>query len=75
MDPIKDLSPRGNFFDHASHCQQTAVGLINECLITSGARSKGAVKQYARTVSVILCRDRWYFSQRHCEDALAKNKK
>lgn len=54
MDPIKHLSHLGNFFDHASLCQQTAVGLINEYLITSGARSKDAVKQYARTVSAIL---------------------
>lgn len=54
MDPIKHLSPQGNFFDHASHCQQTAVSLINVCLITSGAWSKGVVKQHARTVSAIF---------------------
>lgn len=80
MEPIKHLSPRGNLSGHASHCQQTAVRLINGRLITSGAQSKGAVKQYARPVSaatlpcvcvrVPICAarvqgDRWHFGRQH----------
>lgn len=40
------------FFDDTSHCQQS--WLINGCLITSAARSKGAVKQYAGAVRAAL---------------------
>lgn len=84
MEPIKHLSPRGNLSGHASHCQQTAVRLINGRLITSGARSKGAVKQYARPVSattlcVCVCAcvrgDRWHFGRQHRGGRTQKKKK